>query len=89
MRSKTTPAFWRHYRRLPPEIRHQVRLAYRQWIVRPDLPGLRFKQVNAQDKIYSVRITDNYRVLGSRVDDTITWYFVGTHDDYLREIAKR
>lgn len=89
MKSKTTQSFWRWYRRLPQNIRQAVRLAYRQWLINPDLPGLRFKQISAQSRVYSVRINDNYRVLGTREGEVIIWYFVGTHDDYMREIAKR
>ena len=87
MKSKTTPGFWKYYRRLPSEIRHQLRLAHWQWLLHPDLPGLRFKQINVQDRIYSVCVNDNYRVLGTREGDVITWYFVGTHDDYIRQLA--
>jgi hypothetical protein len=35
-----------------------------------------------------VRVDGGYRALGMRQDDTITWFWIGTHDDFLRRIGK-
>lgn len=86
MKSRPSPSFWRSYRRLPVEVRRQAYLAYRRWLETPNLPGLRFKLVDANERLYSVRINDNYRALGRMVDDTIIWYFIGTHDEYMRSL---
>jgi mRNA-degrading endonuclease RelE of RelBE toxin-antitoxin system len=88
MKSVVTQRFWDDYRRLPKRVREQARQAYRQWQRHPDLPGLRFKLVNARLHIYSVRIDDNYRVLGELTGDTMSWFFIGSHQDYEREIKR-
>ncbi|WP_322744762.1 ParE family toxin-like protein [Cuspidothrix issatschenkoi] len=38
--------------------------------------------INNQENIWSVRITRNYRAIGVLDGDTITWFWVGSHDDY-------
>jgi hypothetical protein len=75
------------YRKLPPDVRERARRTYRRWRENPNLPGLRFKRVGINSPVYSARIDDRYRVLGKLEGDTITWDFIGTHDEYLREIG--
>jgi hypothetical protein len=72
------------YRALPPDIRRHARAAYRLWRHDPRLSGLRFKLVDPNRRVYSVRITGDHRALGRLEGDTIVWYFIGTHDDYMR-----
>ena len=45
---------------------------------------LRFKQVKPNAPVYSVRIGLNHRALGLLKDDTITWFWIGSHDEYDR-----
>lgn len=52
----------------------------------PYSPGLQFKRVGKQRPVYSVRITDAYRVLGLLEGDTIYWFWIGAHDEYERII---
>ncbi|GBC75821.1 hypothetical protein HRbin07_00009 [bacterium HR07] len=47
-------------------------------------PSLRFKCINEQENIWSVRITRGYRALGIMEGDTVTWFWIGNHDDYKR-----
>jgi len=50
-------------------------------------PSLEFKYVNQQLSIYSIRISKKgYRALGEVSDDTIEWYWIGTHDEYMRRV---
>ncbi len=84
MRSRTTGTFWRLFHRLPAPVRVQAAKAYRQWRDDPHHPGLRFKRVHASEPIYSLRVSRNVRALGLREGDTITWFWIGTHDDYER-----
>ena len=39
---------------------------------------------NHEEDIWSVRITLGVRSLGVLDDDTVTWFWVGDHDDYKR-----
>ena len=86
MNSRATLSFWKHYRALPPEIRLKARQAYRQWRENPAHPGLFFKRVRDSQPLYSVRIGLAYRALGTLRGDTITWFWIGLHDEYDRLI---
>ena len=86
MKSRATPEFWRLYRLLPSETRRRAAKAYQLWRENPALPGLRFKRVNSQQPIYSIRIGSDYRALGIPEGDTIIWFWIGTHDEYERKL---
>ena len=89
MISRTTEAFRRALDALPPEIRLRAREGYLLFRSNPSHPSLRFKRVHASRPIYSVRITLAYRALGLVQDDTIIWFWVGSHDEYERLIRAR
>ena len=82
MRSKTTEAFWERYSELDANIQKAARKAYSLWSENPFHPSLRFKCINSQQGIWSVRITKGYRTLGVMFDDTVTWFWIGGHDEY-------
>lgn len=86
MKSRTTKRFWSLLRRLPDQTRARARKAYEQFRADPGHPGLRFKRVDDEDPIYSVRIGADHRALGVLKGDTITWFWIGTHDEYERVI---
>jgi len=50
----------------------------------PFHPSLHFKCINAEENIWSVRITLGYRAIGILEDDTVTGFWIGSHDDYER-----
>jgi hypothetical protein len=58
--------------------------AYRLWAADSFHPSLRFKCINHEEDIWSVRITLGVRSLGVLDGDTVTWFWVGDHDDYKR-----
>ncbi|MCX6639033.1 MAG: hypothetical protein NTW14_00945 [bacterium] len=82
MKSATLPSFWEAYRSLPENIRQQAQKAFRLWADNPFHPSLRFKCINRQENIWSVRISRGYRAIGIMKGDTITWFWVGGHDEY-------
>lgn len=86
-RSRITLNFLRMYRALPADVRERARRAYRRWREKPDLPGLRFKRVWADGRIYSVRIDARHRAVGELLGDEITWDFIGDHEAYARYLA--
>lgn len=86
MKSQALPQFWRHYSQLPTDIRRRTAKAYRIWRIHPQSPGLQFKRVGKRRAVYSVRITDAYRVLGLLEGETIYWFWIGAHDEYERII---
>jgi hypothetical protein len=84
MNSATLPSFWAAYRKLDESVRERARKAYRLWAENPFHPSLHFKCINREENIWSVRITLNYRALGIMDGDTVTWFWIGSHDDYDR-----
>jgi hypothetical protein len=88
MNSRTTKSFWKHYRALPPEIRKRSRQVFKLWRTNQAHPSLFFKRVKESQPLYSVRIGLGYRALGLLKEDTITWCWIGTHDEYERLIKR-
>ncbi|MFB2894190.1 hypothetical protein ACE1CI_14865 [Aerosakkonemataceae cyanobacterium BLCC-F50] len=82
MKSATLPAFWTAYASLDNEIQQRAKKAYRLWSENPFHPSLHFKCINKEENIWSVRITRNYRAVGILDNDTVTWFWIGSHDDY-------
>lgn len=82
MKSQTTKSFWKRYWALPSEIRQRARHAYKLWRDKPAHPSLFFKRVKDGQPLYSVRIGLGYRALGLLKADTVTWFWIGTHDEY-------
>ncbi|ABA19871.1 hypothetical protein Ava_0245 [Trichormus variabilis ATCC 29413] len=82
MKSATLRSFWAAYRRLNDEVRLSARKAYRLWAENPFHPSLHFKCINTEEGIWSVRVNRNYRALGVLDGNTVTWFWIGSHDDY-------
>jgi hypothetical protein len=74
--------FWDCFSYLSNEDKHQSRIAHRQWLANPRLPGLRFKKVHTRRPIYSVRINLNVRAVGILEGDDLIWFWIGPHDEY-------
>lgn len=79
MTSLATSDFWHAFHALPVHIQEAARKQYALWHKNPDHPSVRFKQIRLE--LWSVRITRSYRALGLREDDTITWFWIGHHDE--------
>jgi len=84
MKSSALPSFWAAYRSLDEPTRRRARKAYRLWAGNPFHPSLHFKCVNAEENVWSVRISRGYRALATWVDDSATWFWIGGHDEYER-----
>jgi mRNA-degrading endonuclease RelE of RelBE toxin-antitoxin system len=82
MKSATLPSFWAEYRKLSNPIRERARKTYRLWADNPFHPSLHFKCIDSEESIWSVRVTRNYRAVGILEGDTVTWFWIGSHDDY-------
>ncbi|HEY9655951.1 MAG TPA: hypothetical protein V6C50_10705 [Crinalium sp.] len=84
MKSATLPSFWINYRQLHSSVRKAAQKAYRLWEENPFHPSLHFKCINSEEGIWSVRVSRSYRALGVLEGDTVTWFWIGNHDDYER-----
>ena len=84
MKSLTLPSFWENYRCLDDAMRRKTRKTYLLWSQNPFHPSLHFKCINQAEDVWSVRITRGFRALGIMDGDTVTWFWIGNHDDYER-----
>jgi hypothetical protein len=84
MNSRATKRFWRLYYALPQDVQNLADKSYALWLENPGHPGVQFKLVDADESLYSARISRQYRALGVLRGDTITWFWIGKHDIYDR-----
>jgi hypothetical protein len=82
MKSVTTSKFRGYLEKLPEHIQVKARKTYRLWLVNPLHPSLQFKQIHSISPIYAVRISLGYRALGILEDDTMVWFWIGSHEEY-------
>ena len=88
MTSRTTKSFRSALEALPPPIRAQARNAFKLFSSSPNHPGLHFKRVYRTQPVYSVRISAKYRAVGSVAGDEIIWFWIGSHADYDKLLAR-
>ncbi|MGR3178116.1 MAG: ParE family toxin-like protein [Candidatus Anammoxibacter sp.] len=72
------------YKALDQPTRTGARKAFRLWFQNPFHPSLHFKCINNEEKIWAVRVTIVYRAIGIFDGDTVTWFWIGHHDEYER-----
>jgi hypothetical protein len=82
VKSRTTAQFRELFAELPQPVQEQTRKAYRQFKQDPNYPSLRFKKVHPKLPIYSARINRDYRAVGQLEDDTVIWFWIGSHTEY-------
>ncbi len=82
MKSVTTQAFRRLYAKAAKERQNKIRRAFRLWILDPNHPSLRFKKVHNSMPIYSARVDLDWRAVGVLKNETMVWFWVGSHQHY-------
>lgn len=82
MKSHLTADFETQFRKLPLRIQKLARKNYELWKQNPSHPSLQFKRVGQRRPVYSVRIGIGWRALGLVVNDTIIWFWIGSHAEY-------
>ncbi len=87
MKSVTTERFRKAFENLPKEIQERARKGYNLWKQDSYHPSLHFKQVTIKP-IYSVRIGLSYRALGIKQEETMIWFWIGSHEDYNKLIIQ-
>ena len=88
MNSRITRAFRQRFGQLPEYVRQQAREAHRLFVINPHHPGLRFKRIFGDPPTYSARVGSGYRVVGGLADNTMVWYWIGTHAEYNQLIKQ-
>jgi hypothetical protein len=79
IQSRTTREFSEAFGLLPNDVRRQAQRAYRLFCNDPRHPSLRFKKVDEESNVYSVRIGLGYRALGVMEGSTVVWFWIGSH----------
>lgn len=84
MKSETLPSFWKSYKSFEQNIRIRAKKGFKLSVQNPYHPSLKFKCINSKEKIWSVRVTLGYRAIGIFDRDTVTWFWIGSHEKYQR-----
>lgn len=89
MKSRRAKGFRETYARLPQAVRQQALSSYAIFAGDPFHPGLQFKQINARDGVWSVRVGNHHRALVWRNGDELIWFWIGTQAEYDQLIRRR
>ena len=84
MRHFTSSDFWRHFERLPEQIKETADKNFKLLKTDPHHPSLKLKKIN---DFYSVRIGLKYRALGIVAPEGIIWFWIGKHSEYDKLIV--
>ena len=88
MISHTTEKFWKAFEKLPRHVQDQAREAYTLWQKESYHPSLQFKLIHKTRQIYSVRIGIGWRAVGIREENTMIWFWIGSHEEYNRVVSR-
>jgi hypothetical protein len=90
VKSKATRRFWKLFERLPKTIQSEARSVYRLWSRNPSHPSLHFKKVAVSRgvPVCSIRIGLRWRALGILEQDTVKWFWIGSHEAYNETIKQ-
>jgi hypothetical protein len=87
LKSQVSEDFLDCFARLPESVKALARKSYRLWKENPAHLSLRFKRIHGHESLYSGRIAKDWRAFGYLDDETITWFWIGSHSDYERLIS--
>ena len=79
MKHYASSRFWALYEALPAHVRGVADKNFALLKTDPRHPSLHFKRIGS---LWSVRVGDRYRALGTDVDDGVMWFWIGTHAEY-------
>jgi hypothetical protein len=84
-RSHALPQFWGLYDGLPADLQERANKTYALFESNPQHPSLRLKAIGPY---WSVRVTRGYRALARRRGDDFFWFWIGSHNEYERILAR-
>lgn len=88
MKSHATARFRKALDGLSERVRREAREAYTLFRQNPRHPSLHFKQIHPTKPIYSARVSLDYRAVGIRDGDDIVWFWIGSHEEYDKLVAR-
>jgi hypothetical protein len=78
--SRGTDDFWSLYRKLPAEIKEAPPRAYEKFRENPAHPGLQLERLRKDPRLWSVRVTRDYRAVARRFENDVwVWIWIGSH----------
>ena len=75
--------FRRHYQGLPRHVQLLADKSFELLKQNPSHPSVHLKKVGTY---WSARVGPKYRTLASEREGTFFWFWIGTHDEYMRLI---
>jgi hypothetical protein len=83
--SHASDEFWELSRSLPPDVQKQADKQFELFRQNPFHPSLHLKPVG---QVWSARVNKAYRVLGYHEGNVFYWFWIGSHQDYERVLAR-
>ena len=84
MISRATPAFWRCLNALSSQDQQAARKAYDLFMEDCGHRSLRFKKLEGEPDVWSVRVNLDLRAVAYRSGDTVTSFWIGPHKEFDR-----
>lgn len=81
MTHRTSSRFWRCYEKLPKSVQQRADDSFELLKNDPNHNSLNLRKVG---RVWTARVTDHYRVLGTSIPGGILWFWIGDHDEYER-----
>jgi hypothetical protein len=75
----TTPEFWEHFGRLPPEIQRLAQKDFELLKLNPRHPSLRLKKAGV---FWTARVGIHYRAIAKERAEGLNWFWIGHHSEY-------
>ena len=82
MNSRFESGFAKHLRGIPDQVARRATKVLDLLEQNNRHPSLHFKRVKAGKDAWSIRVTKDYRMVGYRSGDAVTWFWIGTHNEY-------
>jgi mRNA-degrading endonuclease RelE of RelBE toxin-antitoxin system len=91
MKSSRTKDFRKLFESLPQHIKETAKKNYEIWRENPFHSSLEFKEIKANENIWSVRVGIGWRALGvmKEKEEKIVWFWIGSHAKYDRILDKK
>ena len=83
MESRTTERFRKSFDDLPKKIKEDAKKVFKSWKSNPHQKSFKFKKIHDKENIYSVRIGISWRALGIKENNTVNWFWIVSHSDYI------
>jgi mRNA-degrading endonuclease RelE of RelBE toxin-antitoxin system len=83
MNHLASPAFWQSFKKIPQHTQTLARDQFQRMKENLKHPSLHLKKVG---RFWSVRVGLQYRALAVEREETLVWFWIGTHAEYDRLI---